>query len=324
MYLLGYAVFLCRLMEKKLSYEAFCSDMLAEVKRKLGEAYSTELAKMPQINGGFRDGIAIRKNGVKMSPTIVTETYYDLYRSEELPFDNIVWEILDTYWNGGEKTEEAAAGLECFDRVKGKIVYRLINRAANSRLLSYIPFFEYLDLAIVFYIRDETNLSGGILIRNGFLAKWGITQEELLAFAKDNTPRLESTQIRPLQEVLKELETQFGTGEYVVPEDGDVPFYILTNSSGLYGAACILYEGVLKDFAERLDSDLLLLPSSLHEFLLLRYEQGDGEPKRLGRLVEYVNATSVQPEDFLSNSVYVYRRQSDRIELVTDNHGLLS
>ena len=233
MYLLGYAVFWCRLMEKKLSYKAFCNDMLAEVKRELGEAYSTELAKMPQLNGGFRDGIVIRKNGIKMSPTVVTETYYDLYRSEEMPFDNIVWEIMRIYRNGGEMTEEAAARLDCFDCVKGRIVYRLINRTTNSRLLSYIPFFEYLDLAIVFYIRDETNLSGGILIRNGFLAKWGITQEELLAFAKDNTPRLESTQIRPLQEVLKELEAQFGTGEYVVPKDGDVPLYILTNSSGL-------------------------------------------------------------------------------------------
>ena len=46
----------------------------------------------------------------------------------------------------------------------------------------------------------------------------------------------------------------------------------LTNTEKLYGASAILYPNILSYFAKRLKADLYLLPSSIHEVLLLEKE----------------------------------------------------
>ena len=52
---------------------------------------------------------------------------------------------------------------------------------------------------------------------------------------------------------------------------------ILTNSRKTYGACCILYPKVLEQLAERVDGDYYLIPSSVHEFILLpERDQGRG------------------------------------------------
>ena len=47
------------------------------------------------------------------------------------------------------------------------------------------------------------------------------------------------------------------------------PFYVLTNIQGINGAVCLLYPQVLKNFAEEAGRDIIILPSSIHEVLLL-------------------------------------------------------
>ena len=95
------------------------------------------------------------------------------------------------------------------------------------------------------------------------------------------------------------------------PEDG-LKLYLLTNQMGYNGAAAILYEGVLKNFAEEVGKDLILLPSSIHEVLLLP-DNGDSDYEALSALVREVNEAQVRREEWLSDHVYRYLKEEDRI-----------
>ena len=61
------------------------------------------------------------------------------------------------------------------------------------------------------------------------------------------------------------------------------PFYVFSNRSGINGAACILYEDVLKNFADGVEKNLIILPSSIHEVLLLP-DDGDISYEEMSRL----------------------------------------
>ena len=94
------------------------------------------------------------------------------------------------------------------------------------------------------------------------------------------------------------------------------PFYVLSNRSGINGAACILYEDVLKNFADGVEKNLIILPSSIHEVLLLP-DDGDISYEEMSRLVTHINRSEVPEEDRLSNQVYLYSRETGEVTMAS-------
>ncbi len=88
------------------------------------------------------------------------------------------------------------------------------------------------------------------------------------------------------------------------------PMYVLTNTAGIFGAATLLYEGVLAEQAERLESDLYIIPCSVHEVILIPAGQSL-DLTELHRIIREVNATSVSAEEVLSDHMYLYQRGGD-------------
>lgn len=316
--------FLCIFMSENESYQAFNKWMLEEVKKGLGEGYDIELLNIPQINGGSRDGLRVKKGGVDMSPVIITDHYFEQYYKGCKGLDDIVKEILERYRLGGDVTEVEADGEDCFDSVRGRIIYRLINLSRNKQFLTNVPFFEYLDFAIVFYILDGANVYGEALICDSHLERWGVNKEELMLLARENTPRLCCAQIKTLNDVIDKLEEEIEPVESISSSAFQSPYYMLTNAFGWYGAVCILYDGVLKNLADSFEKDLILLPSSFHEFLILPYDPEEADINKQKELVKFVNYHYLPAEDYLSDEIYLYRRQTDTVELWEGKEQLLS
>ncbi len=95
-------------------------------------------------------------------------------------------------------------------------------------------------------------------------------------------------------------------------EEVKMPMYVLTNRQKLYGAACMLYPGVLKEFGRQLGQDFYILPSSVHEVILVPGETG-AEHGALQKIVKEINQTQVAEDEVLADSVYYYSRGEDRI-----------
>ena len=93
-------------------------------------------------------------------------------------------------------------------------------------------------------------------------------------------------------------------------ESDEFGMYVLSNSSKVFGAASILYPDVLKNFAEKLDRDLYILPSSVHEVILLP-KRSETEWETLQEMVKEVNATQLEEVEILSDSVYSYTKKDD-------------
>ena len=156
--------------------------------------------------------------------------------------------------------------------------------------------------------REEKQIT--TIIHNRQARAWNITADELYELAKENTPKIYPSMMGRLEHLV------FGWDEdkeEMVPLDTELPIlFILSNQSGINGAICMLYEGVLKEFAEKIDTDLLILPSSIHEVLIHRYGE-DLDVEVFKNMVRSVNENDVPKEDILSNSVYVYTRHDDKI-----------
>lgn len=87
---------------------------------------------------------------------------------------------------------------------------------------------------------------------------------------------------------------------------------VLSNTKRLHGAVCMLYPGVLKEMADRMGGDFFILPSSVHETILLP-DAGEGLNGALRQMIREVNSTKVAPEEVLSDTLYRYDRAMGRV-----------
>lgn len=197
-----------------------------------------------------------------------------------------------------------------FPMKKNYIRYQIINYDRHRELLKRIPHIPYLDLAIVFYSRipEEEKHPYGFLTWKG-MKKLGVSLEELEELAAQETPKEMPPKLLGIEQLLEEVSEEEKMG--LTPK---LPMYVLTNEQHIFGAACILYPGLLEGIAAAFSSDFYILPSSVHECILIP-ETADTSREELAKIVKEINEKQVPPEEILSDRVYVYRRIGDRITM---------
>ena len=79
--------------------------------------------------------------------------------------------------------------------------------------------------------------------------------------------------------------------------------WVLTNELGIYGATAMLYDGVLEEAGEKWEQNFYIIPSSVHELILL-LEEWDME--QLDLMIKEVNEREVKDDEILSDHAYLY------------------
>lgn len=317
--------------EKSMQFEVFCD----RVKEALEEHF---YQKGVEVNLGFHDimknngvklkGITIMEAGRNIAPNIYLNSYYPLYQ-EGMALEEIIDKILMT----NEKNQVEEFDLDCvlqFDRVRDHIVYKLIHYEQNEELLKEVPHMKYLDMAVVFYVMLSKGELGNVsmLIRKEHLSMWNVSKEDVFEASAKNTPQLLEPKIVNIEAAVKNLclrrrEEDPGNEEYFDDILGDMEamedsfplaMYVLSNSTNFYGAACVLYRGVLKEFAGSIHSNLYVLPSSVHEVILIP-SNFECDPDALADMVREINETAVEREEVLSNHVYFYDMETDELQM---------
>ena len=306
-------------------YETFLETVTNELQAALGESYQFTLRPLPKNNGVTLDGLTIQSPGCSVAPTIYLNPYYEQYR-HGTDIHDIVRDILKLYRTTPAPSSLKADTLDQFSSIRSRIMFRVIHTASNQVLLKDLPHLPYLDLSIIFFVSLERNEEGQMtaLIHNEHQKRWKVSVEDLWDAASRNTPREYPAQIQSMTELLQDLAKR-NMGEHYDPEfidelldtDDFAPLYVLSNTGGLYGASCILYEDVLKDFANQLGADLILLPSSVHE-VLLTPNLPDSSYEDLSSMVTSINRQEVSPEEQLSNQVYLFSREDNALKIVSN------
>lgn len=310
-----------------MAYEAFLECLLQNLQAALGEEFHFILRPLPRNNGVTLDGLTLQGPGAHLAPTIYLNPYYQkLIRGSSL--ESIVEEILQLYQTTPPPASLTAESVINFEYLKDKIMFRMIHNVSNQVLLSDVPHIPYLDLSIIFFLSLERTETGQVtaMIHNSHARMWNVTAKDLWRLARENTPREFPAEIQSMQELLQTMAGDTSQDacdpsllELLLQSPIEtIPLYVLTNQTGLYGAACMIYQDILKDFAARLEKDLIVLPSSVHE-VLLTPDSPDTSYEDLSNMVRTINTQEVPLEDQLSNQVYLYTRSDDRLRIVSNS-----
>lgn len=300
-----------------MNYEDFRKRIYQELNNVVQTDVSVEQKTVRKNNGGVLDAIVLHKLSEKVSPCLYLDYYYEQYK-QGVTVADIINEMLNVVnENKGEVEQQSLITSEIsdFSKVNDLICYKLVNTKMNEALLKTVPHKKLLDLAIVYYVvckMDEDGI-GTILVENSFFEEWDCSLEELHEKAVENTMRIFPPQIRSMEEVIFGM---MGREEEVSEScDGSARMYVASNSMNLHGAAIILYPNLLRDFfhgLKRKAKGLVILPSSIHEQIIIPYTE-HMEVDSLRAMVKEINSTQVEKEEVLSDSVYVYSVNDDKI-----------
>ncbi len=310
----------------------------------MGDEYRVVIKEVKKNNSTRLCGLVIEKKGVSVSPSFYLEPFYQEFQKGKRMWE-IEEEILLLYDRFKVEGSDDELDLDFFadySLVKEKIAYKLVNFERNKELLQEVPYFPYLDLAIVFYCRvlHRSIGVGSIMIKNDHLKYWGITKEELMETARDNTPRLLPCEVKNIREVIGDLiareikrkpereeeerdgvnwramwteEVMNALNTDSLPEKEN-SLLVLGNKDRIQGACSMIYQGVLQDVADYLDKDIYVLPSSIHEVLLLP-DTGSVAVFQLSEMVREVNETQVSEQEVLSEHVYRFDRRRGKLSI---------
>ena len=186
----------------------------------------------------------------------------------------------------------------------------LCNYEANKETLSSRPHKRILDLAVIACVRNDeapVGRTGFIYVTDRLLEIWGVSKEEMFTTALKNT--MKEAYCCKLSDLLAQQD------DFELPPGVEIPLYILTTNSKYLGASSLLNGPALNQIAEELHSNLFIYPSSIHEVLVLPVEGTRKQRAKQKKMVEEVNASSVSPEERLSNSVYYFDREKQEVTI---------
>lgn len=291
-----------------------------EVEKRTGDCYKVRLDDVRKNNGIVLKGLTVTQDDSNISPTIYLNSYYEEYIRGRATLINVVNDVIDTYHRNKVNQSVDMRYFLNYESVKRRIIYKLVNTEKNRELLEDVPHIEFLDLSIIFQclVTQEEFGRASILIHNVHLKLWDVSVEALYQSAKENTQQLQEYEIKGMTEVLHEIMSSAEALENSAREDctsdfsSSVPMYVLSNKSRVEGAACMLYPNLIRDFAEAIQSSFYIIPSSIHELLLLPTKHLE-ESQEIKNMIREINDTQVHAEEILSYSLYLYDKEEQRI-----------
>ena len=293
-------------------YETFKTELLTIIRNKLVAPYKVVSYKAFK-NGKEVDAFTITKEGTEATPTFYFRNFLEDYKKGSLVAD-IAENVLEMYFYAVKNSPINIDDCQDFNIQKDNICYKVVNKEAYKNQLPFIPHINFFDLAIIFYsillIDEENEMS--FTVTNDMLRVWNATPQELFILATTNTPKLLPINITSLNALM--FQVDIPQHETISDTIDNLPFdyvYAITNEYTKNGFSGIFYPGVLKCLGKRF-GNFYLLPSSIHEALIVPEDCGM-TPEYLKEMVHSVNTDIVSPDEYLSDSIYQYDVEQDKL-----------
>ena len=296
--------------------EEFTENVTQRIKKELGGMYHVETGEVVKNNGIVCHGITIQDRGSNISPCIYADGIYGEFFSGEISFEDAVEKMLHICRENLVHGNFDTGVFTDYGKVRRMLRGCLINTGRNRMLLKDVPHREFLDLSLIYKI-EVCGLSmgmGSIRVHNAHLGLWDIKEEDLFAAVRENMAYMEDGTLESILDVVMGL-----TGVEMRWDDALEFMYVLSNKNRLDGAVQILNGRMLEQAAGRIGEDFIILPSSVHELLLVPDIKGERKAERIRELAEIVrevNDTQVMPSDILSYHVYRYEKETGKLEII--------
>jgi len=307
-----------------------------------GSEVEIKIHKVYKNNGILLQGVCALEKGKNIAPTVYLNDFYNKYEEGE-SFGKIIKQIVQFMENNRVANNLDVEFFMDYESVRKKLVLRLIHRERNKEMLESVPYLKFNDLAIVCHcvmVTEEIG-TGSILIHKHHLEAWEVEEDTLFQDAFENSPRVEPYSILKMSDMMKNIlrdsikeqideicqvdfrdkeELLNGTLERMAKEieEKHIPMYVLTNSKRYYGAASLVYPDMLEKIGDMLNEDFYILPSSVHEIIFVG-KTDCVDSFTLNEMIEEVNRTQVEEEEWLSDHTYLYQRKNQKLISIT-NH----
>lgn len=290
------------MIENNMSYEGFKEYFWEQLKNTLSEGIELQEQNCLKNNDLQVEMLTCKEEGKNLTPRIRTREFYDLYRQQGMKTAvEVAIEIL-----GDRRKVDVHKVIEPWEVMKSGVNVEVINYEWNQERLKKekMVYEKILDLAIVFTVNLREDKDFKMTITSGLLEQWKITKDELISVAYENFAKADYA-IISYEDVMEQL-----LGLRIESE-----LCVLLNRSKLRGASGMLRIDLLQDLADKKESDLLILPSSVNEVLLLAEEDNILDMDSAKKMVEDINRDYVDEEERLSDNIYTYKRKTGKISI---------
>ena len=278
-------------------------------------------------NGVVLTGLNVHIPGENISPVIyMNEFYNEIKKGEPM---NETMERIASCIEHCRHNDMMNLNIELhdIDMFKDRITPMLINAKANREMLQNMPHIQVEDLAMIFKVDMELPGEGNhgmIKINNEMLENWNMTLGEVCEKAITNIQKYDEPILIPMGEMVFEIvnggkaSINLLENHQVFSRFSDEMMFVLTNKSRYHGTSALVCPEVMNRINELMPNGFYILPSSVHETIIVSKECGMGG-KELGQMVREVNRDMVSREEVLSDRVYEYDKELGKICQVSES-----
>ena len=292
-----------------MDYKTYKESLREKVQEELGENVSVYYTEMIKNNKVKKEALVLQTKEENTTPMIYVDSLLEAYACT-----GNIEESKNTVLEIYKRRDDVLAEWNGFDweQVKPYVRIRLVRMEGNEEYLKDRPYKKVLDLAIIFVVllnEKEGEMAAQVLWTQ--MEAWGIDIGKLYLTAIDNFRKEEFTITNMASLFPAELEEELEMG---------IDMYIFSTKNRIQGARAMLRMDMLKTFANEKGCNLFILPSSVHEILLICAEK-EMCVAELKAIVSSVNRNPnlIEAEEVLSDSVYYYDCRIGEISIAKED-----
>lgn len=283
------------------------------VKEMIGVECKVSFNKVEKNNGLVLQAVVIKEPDMTVWPSIYINKMLDALNAKDIEIEDVAKQIVQTYMDSKANGlfGEIVSGFKLSkELILNNVTYKLVNRKKNDNRLVDAPHKDMLDLTAMYYviIAEDDKGTSSFLVRYHNCIQYDISLDELDEAAYKNTEMRAGFNVQSMSDMM-------GMPVEMSCKDSN-PMYVMTNSKVINGATIMMYERYFKELAEKLNDDLYILPSSIHEVLAIPVSFRSGSTDELVQMVGEINGSEVAEDEILSYSVYRYDRGSCELKIV--------
>lgn len=286
-----------------MNFEQFKAQVIDEMRDRFPEL-DISLQEVSKLQGESYIGMAVRPENSNVAATMNLEPFF-ANLSVDFTMDDVMDQIAQSISNQLDHMPQFDERvLNDYAQMKEKLTLQMIPTAGNEEKLSEIPHRNVEDMSIVyrFEMSNSAKEISSILVTDSMLHSYGITADQLHEDALEAAVQTHPATLRNMTDVMRDL---MGDAAALFAPDEPSPMWVASVEGGQNGACAIQYPDFLEQAAETLGGDFYVLPSSIHEVLLVA-DDGSTDLSYLEAMVRNVNETDVVPADRLSDHVFHY------------------
>ncbi len=261
---------------------------------------------VPKNNGVTRYGLGIvpdsSTNGIKISPVIYMESFYERYLNEE-SLDEVLESIADAIIEYSKTSPDVEILHEdnfTWENVKDTLRLKAVNCKNKDELTEQgVVFREVQDLVVYPIITLGHSCAGfaSTKMTRYFLNRLPVSEDEVFDQAYKNMEQ--EIKFQTMAEILSEM-----MGGLLMPNLADCPMWVISTKDKTNGAALITSDAVMRYISDTIKkSSFIVLPSSIHECIVVPDDGGESA-MMFAEMVSSINSTELAEEDVLSDHPY--------------------